>query len=138
MVQSRDIGRYAVRNWHVPPNEVSGEKLRDDSTPIGKLKGSEIQGGTATGPAADVSVAAGGEADVAIAISFPKEFPATPKLLLGAVGPLPTGIVIGDLERTALSKTGATITLRVYNHTAAAVTVTAGSVSLDWLAVYLG
>jgi len=42
------------------------------------------------------------------------------------------------LERTAISKTGATVTLRVYNYTAAAVTVTAKSVSLDWLAVYLG
>jgi len=116
LAQSRDIGRWAVRNWHI----------RD------------IQGGTATGPAADVSVAAGSEADIAVEISFPRPFPGSPVLVLGAVGPLPAGIVVGDLERTAISKTGATVTLRVYNYTAAAVTVTAGSVSLDWLAVYLG
>jgi len=101
----------------------------------GKLDPAQLQGGTATGPAAGVSVAAGGEADVEISISFPKTFPKTPVLLLGAVGPLPTGILLGDLERTALTTTGATVTLRVYNYTAAAVTMTAGSVKLDWLAL---
>jgi len=112
-----------VRGWHVALDAIRSEHLKD------------VQGGTATGPAAAVTVGAGGEADVNVSISFPTAFGKSPVVVIGSIGPLPAGIVIGDVELTGLTTTGVTVSIRVYNYTAAGVTVGAGSVSVSWIAV---
>jgi len=112
-----------VNRCHVERDAIRSEHLR------------AAQGGTATGPAADVSVAAGGEADVNVSISFPRAFQRTPVVTVGSVGPLPAGTVIGDVELTGLTTTGVTVSIRVYNYTAAAISIGAGSVSVSWIAV---
>jgi len=84
---------------------------------------------TATGPAADVTIAAGAAGDIAISIS-PE---LATKELVGCVslGNLP------DAELNLLGfKTSATaVTLRVYNPTTAGITVSAGSIEVKVLVI---
>jgi len=112
-----------LSRWHLHRRSVTKSEFK------------HLEYGTATGPAALVTIPAGGEADVDIGITFPTEFPALPTVLIGSVGPLPAGIVIGDIELTGKTTTGVTVSIRVYNYTTAPVDVTADSVSVDWMAI---
>lgn len=86
---------------------------------------------SATGPAANVSVAAGGTANVDITITSQLS-----SLMSGAVSRvtgLPTGVAIAGLQVVDTS----TLRIVAYNPTAAAVTVTANSVTAEALLIGL-
>jgi len=89
MAQARELGRYAVRNWHIPSNEIEGGKLKDDSTPLAKLLSSDIQFGKTS---VSFPFAVAGEENVSATISFPKAF-ATAPLVVVAIEGINVGIV---------------------------------------------
>jgi len=80
---------------------------------------------SATGPAVDVSVAAGAAADVSISISIAPLTSFTHAYIKRIAG-LPDGICLVGFNVTATE-----VVLRVFNPTTAAITVTAGSVTVE-------
>jgi len=92
---------------------------------MGKV-GYKVKDGAATGPDTDTVVATGAAGDVAISISEPKLY----KAAIAKISGLPAGVVLAGFE---ISDTA--ITLHCFNPTAADVTVTAGSVSVEYIAI---
>jgi hypothetical protein len=84
---------------------------------------------TATGPAAAVSVGAGAAADVDLTVAAS---PASIKkiLALKSISGLPDGIVLVGVTYP----TSTTVRVRVFNHTAAAISIAANSVTASVLA----
>jgi len=78
---------------------------------------------TATGPALDVSVPAGAGADVEISIS--PELKNVEDVGIRSISGLPANIAVGNIATSAT-----VVTLHAVNPTAAAITVTAGSVTV--------
>jgi len=75
LATAKELGRYAVKDWHVPPNEIDGSKLKDDSTPLAKLLSSDIQFGK-TSVTFGFTVA--GEENVSATVTFPTAFATSP------------------------------------------------------------
>jgi len=92
---------------------------------IGKYK---VSHGSATGPAADVSVAATSAADISITISI--GFTNLERGGIERITGLPDGVVLVGFSMSATA-----ITIRVYNTTAGAITVTAGSITVSFVAI---
>jgi len=82
----------------------------------------------ATGPAADVAVAAGAGADVSISIS--PDLANVEEVGVLEIRGLPANIGVGNVATSATS-----ITLHAVNPTAASITVTAGSVRVKALII---
>lgn len=93
------------------------------SFPIHTQEGYKLALVTATGPSANVSVGAGASANVDLSISFDTRI--IEALGIAGVSGLPSGVVIQGIEFPSTS----TVRLVVFNPTAAAITVTANSVS---------
>jgi len=123
MAQARELGRYAVRNWHVPSNEIEGTKLKDNSTPLAKLLSSDIQYGKTS---VSFPFAATGEENVSATISFPKAF-ATAPLVVVAIEGIDVGIV-----NVSATTTGFTITVRDDKGTDYTTSQTA---TVHWIAI---
>ena len=83
---------------------------------------------SATGPASDVSVGAAAGADVAISIS--PELATKEYLGIMSISGLTTNIGCGNIAITATA-----VTLHAINPTAAAITVAAGSVTVNVLVI---
>jgi len=83
---------------------------------------------TATGPAADVSIAAGAGADISISIS--PEVGTVENAGVILISGLPSNLGVGNMVAIATA-----VTLHVINPTAAAITVTAGSVTVRVLII---
>jgi len=123
MAQARELGRYAVRNWHIPAGEVEGTKIKDDSTPIAKLLSSDIQYGKTS---VSFPFAVAGEENVSATISFPTAFAAAP-LVVPAIEGIDVGIV-----NIAVTTTGFTITVRDDKGTDY---TTAQAATVHWIAI---
>jgi len=85
----------------------------------------KVEVGSATGPAADVSVGAGSTADFSISIS--PVLKVVDSLKVTKVSGLPANINVSQIDFSATS-----ITLRATNPTAAAITITAGSLTVTY------
>jgi len=123
MAQARELGRYAVRNWHVASGEIEGTKLKDDSTPLAKLLSSDVQYGKTS---VSFPFAATGEENVSATISFPKAFAAAP-LVVAAIEGIDVGIV-----NIATTASNFTITVRDDKGTDYTTSQTA---TVHWIAI---
>jgi len=112
---------------------LKGYHLGEGEVKAGELS-KFLQLGSATGPAADVSIAAGATGTIDISVTFPISFDITPTGFVAGFSALPAGLEVIGLETTAESTTGMTVRITVNNPTAAAITVTAGSVTAKWIA----
>jgi len=95
------------------------------------------QYGSVTGPAADVSIAAGATGTIDISVSFPRAFGAAPTGFVGSYSALPAGLEVLGVETTGETTTGMTIRITANNPTAAAITVVANSITSKWLALLI-
>jgi len=93
--------------------------------PIGKI-GYKVKDGSATGPDSDTTIGAGASGDIVIAINEPNLY----KGAITKISGLPAGVVLAGFE---ISNTA--ITLHCFNPTSSDVTVTAGSVSVEYIAI---
>jgi len=83
---------------------------------------------TATGPAVDVSVGAGATADIEIAIS--PELASVEEVQVESISDLPANILASQIGFSATA-----VDLRAVNPTAAAITITAGSLTIRALII---
>jgi len=123
LVTAKELGRYAVKDWHVPPNEIDGSKLKDNSTPLGKLLSSDIQYGKTS---VTFGFAVAGEENVTATVSFPTAF-ATAPLVVVAVEGIDVGIV-----NISVAVDGFIITVRDDKGTDYTASVTA---TVHWIAI---
>lgn len=86
---------------------------------------------TATGPAANVTVAAGGTADVVINVAGPVAR-AAEELAVKSITGLPAGLYISNITVDAANKT---ITLSVVNPGTSDITVSADSIALEVIGI---
>jgi hypothetical protein len=94
--------------------------------PKAKGKGlRKVEVGSARGPAADVSVGAASTADFTISIS--PELESVDSLVVTGVSGLPANVLVSQIGFTATS-----ITLRAVNPTTAAITISAGSLTVTY------
>ena len=92
------------------------------------LTGEKVEVLSASGPSADTSVDATSAADIDLTISLGKVKKILDHLAVAKISGLPDGVVL-----VGFTPSDTTLTLRVYNTTSAAVTITAGSVSAEVL-----
>jgi hypothetical protein len=85
----------------------------------------KVEVGSATGPAADVSVAAASTADFTISIS--PELKSVDSLKVTKVSGLPANVLAAQVDWSATS-----VTLRAVNPTAAAITIAANSLTVTY------
>ncbi len=85
----------------------------------------KIEIGSATGPAAAVSVAAASTADISIAIA--PELKNVDSLKVTKIAGLPANILASQIDWSATS-----VTLRVVNPTTAAISIAAGSITITY------
>jgi len=123
MSQARELGRYAVRDWHVPSGELAGTKLKDNTTPFAKLTDADVQCGKAS---VSFPFAAAGEENVSVTVSFPKAF-ATAPLVLVAIEGIDVGIV-------GVSSATASFTVTVRDDKGTDYT-TSQTATVHWLAI---
>jgi hypothetical protein len=85
----------------------------------------KVEVGSATGPAAAVSVAAASAADFTVSIS--PELKSVDSLKVTRISGLPANILVSQVDWSATS-----ITLRAVNPTASAITIAANSVTVTY------
>jgi len=123
LATAKELGRYAVKDWHVPPNEIDGSKLKDNSTPLDKLKTSDIQYGKTS---VSFPFAAVGEENVSATVTFPTAF-ATAPLVVASIEGINVGIV-----NVSVTASNFTITVRDDKGTDYTASQTA---TVHWIAI---
>jgi len=137
------LKRHHISEGEVLAGEVAAaavgtEELKDEAVSGAKTSRAKfIQFGAASGPAADVSIAAGATGDVDISVSFPTTFAATPTGFVASYTALPAGLEVIGVQTFGETTTGMTIRITCNNPTAAAITVTAGSITAKWIATVI-
>jgi len=83
----------------------------------------------ASGPDADTSVDAGAEAELTLTASVNLNV-TNGVFTLGEIKGLPAGVIPKEVRVASVSRSSISIVVKVYNATSAAVTISAGSVSV--------
>ena len=95
----------------------------------------KIYVGTGTGPSADVTVTSGGANEITTSITLPSGlFNVSPTIIVGQIDGIPDGLCIARITASVSDNT-VTVTIRLYNPTAADVTVSASAVTVTILAI---